>query len=188
MKHIGRIVISVTTALAPSFALAGTSAITAVIGPVGGGSNAVTAAVPTMSNGLMVVLGVVLAVVAWRFLKNSSALQKVVSAVLLGGGLLVGGAGIESTQATGTFIYDDNSICEGATTEPFQFINERPDENSFGSGASIKNGCLETSLEVLEYQSSCDDGREFFIPAGSEKGVVIAPGSGITWPFCGSTG
>ena len=68
-------------------ALAGTSV---TIGPV----DAASVAVPTMSSSLMIGLGLLLAIIALRALKQYGGAAKVLCLAIFGGGLVVGGIGI----------------------------------------------------------------------------------------------
>ncbi|QFU74853.1 hypothetical protein EY643_03890 [Halioglobus maricola] len=114
------------------FAGAVTTTITATPTPPSApdaGAMAPAVPVPVMDSVLLVAVGLLLMVVAIRFLRNSKATQKIMSIALLGTGLLLGGVGADRTVAA---LYTDVPIapnCEGADIvldgfEPSQVVND----------------------------------------------------------------
>jgi hypothetical protein len=73
------------------------------------------APVPLASDALLVVLGLLLAVIAWRTFRSSEGAKKLMSLALLGGGLAVGGLGVDYALATEKSIPPEGSDCESGT-------------------------------------------------------------------------
>jgi hypothetical protein len=68
--------------------------------------------VPFMDSSLLIVLGIMLLVISYRFLRQNKTAHKVLSVVLLGGGLAVGGLGVEKSVAVGPTIKMVAPDCE----------------------------------------------------------------------------
>ncbi|QFU74852.1 hypothetical protein EY643_03885 [Halioglobus maricola] len=93
------------------------------------GAMAPAVPVPVMDSVMLLAVGLLLMVVAIRFLRHSKASQKIMSIALLGAGLVLGGAGAERTVAA---LYADFPIapnCEGVDIvlnglEPSQVVND----------------------------------------------------------------
>jgi len=72
--------------------------ITVVVGPTLQAA-AVAVPVPTMTENLLIALGLLLMVFAFRALRNRQGAQKLLSLLLLGGGVAIAGLGVERTMA-----------------------------------------------------------------------------------------
>ncbi|HBO12920.1 MAG TPA: hypothetical protein DD491_09070 [Halieaceae bacterium] len=166
-------IVLITAICAPSLALAG-----------GGGSGTVTlgpaspTAVPAMTPAMMVGLGLLLAVIALRVLRQSGAAQRVMSFLLLGSAGVVGGLGVERTIATNT-LETGGSDCNSPTIVlTYAQVEERPD-------TVVTNGCT-IDLEIVGYNLSCPGGYTFN-DNGSPVGTVVPAGDSVPSAYCEST-
>jgi len=160
--------------LLPSLAFAGSPTVT--LGPFAGAS---VTPVPALSDGLLIALGVVLAVVALRTIRQKLVYQKVLSVVLLGCGLVIGGMGVERTVATTTTpILPESDLCSGATGD----VNLNRGETN---PTLIQNTCESQVLEVLSYSGmSCTPEQQITIDA--DVGDTLEPGQTVTLNYCPS--
>ena len=162
----------------PSIALAGTP--TVVVGPVAAAAGA--AAVPTMTGSLLIALGALLAVVAVRFLRQKGLQQKVMSLLVLGSGLIIGGLGVQETQATSVTVSVESSACSGSTVS----INPGRGDG-FDSSAQLFNDCESASIQVKSYEGyPCT--TEQLIDQGAGPGAVVAAGANALLSYCPSEG
>lgn len=167
-------------ALLPSAALAGTPSPIVVVGPPGGAGAASAAnAVPALSNGLLLALAVLLAVVAIRFVRQKGVQQKVMSLLLLGGGLILGTLGVQDTKATNVTVSVESSACTGAT------VSISPSRgDGFSDSGEFYNSCAEASVMIVSYQGyPCSAGAMIHtdLPPGT---VVPAGASNLTLSYC----
>lgn len=133
--------------------------------------------VPTMSHNLVIAMALLLAVIGFRFLRQRDARQKLLSVLLLGGGVLLGGFGVERSLAiTAPTVPPDDPACAGGTTSldtlsgPF-------------IGVVIFNGCTSTALRVEGYRNMpCLPGEQIVKDAGI--GAIIPPGGSATTNYC----
>lgn len=126
------------------------------------------AAVPTMSSSLMIGLGLLLAIIAARALKQYGGVTKLLCLVTLGGGLAIGGIGVERSMATISFTDDVGDICEGGTAMV-------TDVREGGEPSLIENNCESTTYEIISYHLHCSPGEQ--IVANGDVGTTHAPGS-----------
>jgi len=124
--------------------------------------------VPVLSDALLVVLGLLMAVIAVRTLRSGGAYQKYLSIVVLAGGLVVGGVGVDRSMATAQtdFIFggDGGAPCEDATG--INYYNSPSVTNSCEQPAQIVPRLINEQLErcydlvggtcgVLQPNASC---------------------------------
>lgn len=155
-----------------SGALAGTPSATVTYLP----SSLVSAtAVPAMSNSLLIVLGLLLAVIAFRTLKGRAGYQKALSVVLLGGGLVVGGMGVERTIAT-TSVYAGKGGCESGDTISFDANN--PSDNR---SVYFYNEC-KGPVTLVDIRVRCNPGWTYMPEA--PEGTKVDAQSSAQLPWC----
>ncbi len=155
--------------LGPASALAGTTPPVVVVAGAG------APGIPTMSTNLMIALGVLLAVVALRFLQQRGNAQKFLSLLLLGGGLTLGGLGIDQTRATDAGFSDGSTACGGG--QESQNIRD-----PFGGG-TLFNSCSETNLVVVAYLNyPCSSAEQIKVDA--DVGDIITAGGSGTLNRC----
>ena len=131
------------------------------------------AAVPTLGNALLITLGVVLALIALYTLRRRQG-QKLLSVLLLGGGLVLGGVGVDRSVANGYYIVSTVEVsdtdCAG-NTEPYDM---------FAQSARLDNLCPHP-IRVI----SCND-----LPCGQPSPAcptnvdVDANGGNVFLPVC----
>jgi hypothetical protein len=168
--------VAVAIAAMPSIALAGSPMV--IVGPVGAAAGAT--AVPTMGGTLLIALGAVLAVVAFRFLKQKGLQQKVMSLLILGSGLVIGGFGVKETQATSVTVSVESSVCSGATVS---LLPDRGD--GYDPSAQLFNDCESASIQVKSYEGyPCP--AEDLVNQGAGPGDVIAAGDSALLSYCPS--
>lgn len=163
-RALGALLTSI--ALLPASALAGSPVVIVTgTGP----------SIPTMSQNLAIAMGVLLAVVGLRFLKQKGGAQKMLSLLLLGGGLTLSGVGIDKTQATDAGFSDGSTACGGG--QESQSIRD-----PFGGG-TLFNSCSATSLLVVGYSGyPCPPEEQ--ITANADVGDVIPAGGTGTLNRC----
>ncbi|EED36025.1 hypothetical protein NOR51B_1973 [Luminiphilus syltensis NOR5-1B] len=122
-----------------------------------------------MSSGVLIALGIVLAVVAIRVLKHSAINQRIAGAVVLGGGLLAVGLGVQDTLATGTFLNVSGNSCSSTST-----INVMS-STILEEGNSIENQCS-IDIEIKSYDFTCTP-PSVFVDDGAPVGTIIAAGA-----------
>ena len=166
------------TALSPLVLAQGATisyAPTASLLPIGGAPPPVMAAsIPTMTDGLLIALGLLLAVIAIRALKGQLVHQKILSILLLGGGLLVGGLGVERSFATQVPVVPVADECEVGGIAPLDFPSRS--DNRF------TNSC-EVAMTITEYSLGCDEGTEVEV---TPVGTSIEPEETVNINYCGS--
>jgi len=170
-------VILVGLGAASGSAFAGNGGTGIILGPPASGpGSAVTTAIPAMGTPAMIALGVLLAVVAFRFLRQKGIAQKVLSIALLGGGLVMTGLGVDkATATTAAGVPAESDLCSGGQGLVSDF-------RSGMGGAQLTNNCLETTLEVISYQLNCP--AEVQIVADAGVGTQIPPNATVTMNSC----
>ena len=156
-----------------SLAQAGSSSTVIVtVGPLA------TSSVPTLSGNLLIVLGLLLSVIAARTLRNQRGAQKLLSLLVLGGGLIVSGIGADRTLA----IIENVLSAKGTVcTEP----GELPGYNGAFNSAPTKlqNDCA-SSIKIIGFSSPC--GTDLATgSAGCKVNDVLTAGSSCSYlPQC----
>lgn len=163
--------------LAPSLASAGVPSASVIVGPPSATAAAAAAAVvavPTLTDSLLVVLGLLLIVVAVRTLQSQRGAHKLLSVLVLGGGLVVGGVGVERAVASIT-VTASGDVCTADGSIPYD-----P-----GVYSSLGNGCPNI-IEIKEFmepeETSCVLDYD---SAGCAVGDQLAAKDGETIDFCG---
>lgn len=166
MKRRAQGCLAVAIALLPTSVLAGTP----VVVVMGSGPT-----IPTMSQNMMIALGVLLAVIGLRFLQQKGGAQKMLSLLLLGGGLTLGGFAVEKTQATDAGFSDGGTACGGG--QESQSIRD-----PIGGGL-LFNSCSATDLVVVAYNGyPCSASEQ--IKANADVGDTIRVGESGTLNRC----
>ena len=130
-----------------------------VVGPLGA---SVSTPVPTLTDNLLIVLGLLLAVVAVRVLRSQRSAQKFLSIVLLGSGLLIGAIGVDRSIASVLGVVAMGDVCTQAG--PIDYNPDAP--------ISLQNGCT-VDIEIKSFSSSeCTLDTE---SAACTVGQVLAP-------------
>ena len=159
--------------LLPAMAFAGTASPSVMLGAGG----LATTPVPALSDGLLIALGLLLAVIALRTIRQKVVYQKILSFTLLACGLVVGGMGVErSVATTATPIMEESNLCGGGTANI-----------SFTRGISnptmVQNSCETTVLEVLGYTGlPCAEQDQVVTNAGI--GDTFGPGETVSLNHC----
>ena len=135
-------------------------------------------AVPTLSPAILIALGVVLAVIALRVLRNNGGAQKIVSIALLGSGVLLGGFGVERTLATSAATLAD-ADCDTATIT----VNLQNLRGISSAENTVSNQCGR-DLRIVEYTFSCSP-PDIFRDNGAPVGTIIPDGAEQRVGFCG---
>ncbi|MFV8817798.1 hypothetical protein [Haliea sp. E17] len=139
-------------------------------------------AVPFMGTGLVIALGLLLAVIAYRFLRQRPAYQKILCLTTLAAGTLVTAWGAGPTIAGILLpviaVPPENSVCTSGT-----FGVSSLEWGGFG-GMEITNNCATTTLEVLSYEfMPC--AYEFQVKdGGADIGDTIEPGVTVLSNYC----
>ena len=129
--------------------------------------------VPTTSDALLVVLGLLLVVVAVRALQSSRGVQKLMSVVVMGGGLVLGGIGVDNTVATVAeyTIPDEGSPCSGGTLDVGY--------PGHGGTTLVTSNCEDDlNVDSVDPHGFCDPG-DVVIPS-----ATIPAGDTVTAPYC----
>ena len=137
-----------------------------------GGSGASVIAVPTMTDGLLIALGMLLAVIAIRALKGQMVHQKILSILLLGGGLLIGGLGVERSFATQVPVVPVADECEVGGTATLESAGRSDNE--------FTNGC-DVAMTITAYSLGCDEGFEVEV---TPIGTSIEPEETVNINYC----
>ncbi|MDH4042637.1 MAG: midcut-by-XrtH protein [Gammaproteobacteria bacterium] len=121
------------------------------------------ASVPTLSGTMLLVLGLLLAVLALRLLRDQRGAHKLLSWVILGGGLVIGGVGAERAYAPppGIVVAEPYCTTEGA-------INYYEYEQT-----PLMNACP-NAIQIKRISASC---QLDYAAAGCKQGQVLAPGA-----------
>ena len=135
-------------------------------------SKPVQIGVPTLGNGMLVILGVLMAVIALRVIgSGQGALNKIASVTILSSGLLLSGYGIENSIAGGSSVNASGGNCgTGATLryDPNVFQN-------FNNQCSIPVFITDTSVSC--YDSAVEE-------RGCSENDIIEPGSSCALAAC----
>ncbi len=146
-----------------------------VVNLSGGGASAV----PVAGHGLLIALGVLLMVIAYRFFANNRGYQKLLSALVFTGATLLAAWGAERTVASYLIVPvpAEDPVCGGGeialtlgTGEPVQIDNE----------------CASTPLKVISYENFglyCLPNQ--IITQNADVGDVIQPGASALSNYCG---
>jgi hypothetical protein len=137
------------------------------------------AAVPTMSSSLMIGLGLLLAIIALRALKQYGGTAKLLCLITFGGGLAVGGIGVERSLATQSSTSFLGNVCEGGSATV-------DDVRENGEPSTIFNDCDSTTFEIISYHLHCPPGVQ--IKANGDVGTTHAPGSTAILNTCPGLG
>lgn len=137
-----------------------------VVGPLGASASA---PIPTLTDNLLIALGLLLAVVAVRVLRSQRSTQKFLSLVLLGSGLLIGAIGVDRSIAGVAGVVAMGDVCTQAG--PIDYNPNAP--------ISLQNGCT-VDIEIRSFSSTeCILDTE---SAACTVGQVLAP-EGICNPL-----
>ncbi len=134
-------------------------------------------AVPVLANGLLIALGILLAVVAFRFFSTNQGLRRMMCVAVMAGGGLLASWGVEKTVASVLVlpVPGEDPICTSGGTYAL-------DTQSQGAPVEIENQCESATLEVLSYENlNCQNGIETI---DADVGDTIAPGATATTNFC----
>ncbi len=157
-------------------------AVAAPVGPVAPAGP--VEPVPGLGGGLVIALGLLLAVIAYRFLRQRPAYQKIICMTALAGGTLLtawgAGPAIAGILMPIVVVPPEDAICAGgelAISDP-SWYGQYP-------GLQITNNCATTSLEVLSYDEFvyCDYALQVKT-GGADIGDTIAPGATVTTNYC----
>ncbi len=164
----------------PSVAMAGAAGVILTLSPVRvPASTSVPETVPFMSPGLVVALGVLLAVIAFRFLRHRKTYQKVLAIAVLGGGVMAGSWGVNRVEALiiSVAVPPENPVC-GGTSGAF-----------FATGMTgtspylIENQCKTYAIKIDDYGNMpCAPASQ--VKADADVGDTIAPGASATANYC----
>jgi hypothetical protein len=131
------------------------------------------APVPTLSGYLLIVLGLLLAVIAFRTLRNNRGAQKILSVLVLGGGLIISGIGVDRTLATPQTVSAQGAVCNADGP-----INYFP-----GGSRALQNLC-NNSIEIKGFSSGCTFGLDT-ANANCKQGQVLREGESCSYlPQC----
>lgn len=156
-----------TIALLPGAVMAGPPPVVVVSGSGIG--------IPTLTQNMTIALGVLLAVVGLRFIKQYGGAQKVLSVLLVGGGVVLTALSIERPHASVFGFFDGSDACNGeqqslSTVNPFATI-------------VMENGCSATDLTIVAYNNyPCTSGDQVKVDA--DVGEVIPAGDTATLNRC----
>ncbi|MFT4518821.1 MAG: hypothetical protein ACI9JM_001206 [Halioglobus sp.] len=132
-------------------------------------------AVPTMTDGILIALGLMLVVIALRAFQGQQASQKFLSVLILGGGLLVGGLGVDRTLATQSPVTPTENECtQGGTVA----LNE-----GFRSGNKFTNNCP-AAMTITAYNLPCPG---VDVVQVTPVGTSIESGVTVDINYCGPT-
>lgn len=155
---------------------------TVVVGPVAAPPPPAEA-VPTLESGLVVALGLLLAVIALRFLRQRPAYQKFLCLAVLGGGTLVTAWGVDRGVAAmypTVIVPPEDAVCSSDEDEKTYNVD-------FFSASDITNNCESTSLEILRYEEFQYCGVEVtgaMVSTNGGVGTIIEPGATVQSDYC----
>lgn len=132
-------------------------------------------AVPTMTDGILIALGLMLVVIALRAFQGQLASQKFLSVLILSGGLLVGGLGVDRTLATQSPVTPSENECTQGGTVAL--------ESSFRLGNQFTNGCP-AAMTITAYNLACPSVDQVEV---TPVGTSIEPGVTVGINYCGAT-
>lgn len=147
--------ITVTGLLAASSAVqAGGEIAFVTVGPLA------TSPVPSMSGYLLIVLGLLLAVIAFRTLRNNPGAHKLLGVLVLGGGLVIGGVGVDQALASPTNVIAEGEACtsDNAIGYSANFQHNRGLQNSCNNPIEIK-GFSSSDCDLDEANANCKQGQ-----------------------------
>jgi hypothetical protein len=131
--------------------------------------------VPALSGNLLIVLGLLLAVIAVRTLRSNRRAQKLLSILVLGGGLIISGIGVDRTLAVSPTVFATGAVCNA----------DGPISYSPLVDFTLQNNCS-NSIEIKNFSASCPFGLNT-VDAGCQKGQVLTAGSACSFlPICNS--
>jgi len=138
--------------------------------------------VPTVSGYLLIVLGLLLAVIAFRTLRNNQGAHKLLGILVLGGGLIISGIGVDRTIA-GNIQNTITVETDGCTSDA-----DLKYDGSFDVDATLENKCG-NPIEIKGFASSdCNrivGGVLDKTNAGCKQGQVLAVDEVCTYlPKC----
>lgn len=115
--------------------------------------------IPALSSGLLIVLGLLLAVIAAKTLRSKKTAQKLLSVAVLGGGLLLSGLGVDHVLATILELKISGEGCTKSHSLPYTsnsadtaLVNECP--NSMKIENFLVGGCNGTAGYALDLASA----------------------------------
>ena len=117
--------------------------------------------VPTLSGNLQIALGLLLAVIAFRMLKNQRGAQKLFSLLVLGGGLVISGIGVDRTLA----VVDPNlvpaagAVCTQAGPLPYNPFEDSTLENQCANAIEIKSIIAPECADFDTESANCKVGQ-----------------------------
>ncbi len=166
-------------ALLPGMAWASFSAVVVNLAPVAAPTPGAVA-VPAISSGLALALGVLLAVVGYRFLRHRPAYQKTLCLAVLAGGTLLSAWGVNRTTAgiIGVIVPVEDPVCSSGTIALPHYLGGY-------TTVPITNNCASTTLEVQSYEGLevyCAEEDQIVIDAG--VGDRIEPGQTASSNYC----
>lgn len=129
--------------------------------------------VPALSGYVLIALGLLLAVIAVRTLRNNEGAQKILSIMVLGGGLIISGVGADRTLAGLTPIIETIPVdeCAGGS------VRYGPNEGA----TDLKNSCS-NSIEITGFETQfCT--LDTASAACKVNGVLLA-GDSCSLPLC----
>ena len=128
--------------------------------------------VPTTPDVLLIVLALLLVVIAVRALQSAGGIQKLLSLAVLGGGLILGGMGVENTIATVEVltIPDEGMSCEGGESNGYWAYHD--------GSTQVTNNC-EDDLTIDSATSEGCLPEEIVIPS-----ATIEAGATVVAPYC----
>jgi hypothetical protein len=130
--------------------------------------------VPTLSGYLLIVLGLLLAVIAFRTLRSNRGAQKILSILVLGGGLIISGIGVDRTLATAGPIIE---TAEGTDCTAGGDIRYGADEGP----TNLLNGCGNSLVISDIYSEDCTLDTS---TAGCQVKNVLLAGDSCSLPQC----
>ena len=138
---------------------------------------ATAGALPTLSDGVLILLAAILALVAFRVLKDrGTAAGRVASMALAGVAFALAGHGINNTVAgEATSVNATGNACGVGGTAQFSLAND-PEE-------AFINNCP-VALRITDITADCDEG-DVIIEGGCEVGNIIEVDGRCTLPYCG---
>lgn len=130
-------------------------------------------AVPTMSDGLMIGLGLLLAMIALRALKQYGGTARMMCLAVFGGGLAISAIGVDNSMATYSGVSSESSACDGGTET---IVTGRPYDANY-----LQNHCA-GAIQVKSYDLPCPASVQ--IKSGGDVGTIIAPEETVELNIC----
>jgi len=168
LRSILRHCLSVPCLLVVSSLAQASGTATVVVGPL-------ATSVPTLSGILLIVLGMLLAVIAFRTLPNNEGAQRLLSILVLGGGLIISGVGVDRTLAVPDTLPASGGVCTQAGPLPsyYPYVDIR-----------LQNDCG-NSIQIIDFRDDdCPIGLDEDA-ANCKRGQVLTSGSSCSFlPKC----